>query len=84
MMALLPRKPVLILLLMEYGHGAQLTGLVYNKETVVLILLLMEYGHGGNQPRLKHGRGTVVLILLLMEYGHGDRDDVCRAACYKS
>jgi len=38
---------VLILLLMEYGHGAP-ASTIPKSNPEVLILLLMEYGHGEN------------------------------------
>ena len=37
---------VLILLLMEYGHGVCAVPPLFRRLLMVLILLLMEYGHG--------------------------------------
>ena len=76
------RKEVLILLLMEYGHGDGELTMARKEIKLVLILLLMEYGHG---ERIFYPRKIVhsaVLILLLMEYGHGEYSRVLGKRLY--
>ena len=52
---------VLILLLMEYGHGDPLHSGLARFLGVVLILLLMEYGHGAVQLIMHNAKINTIL-----------------------